>query len=296
MHAARSQSSEPVKVDPPGPTDARFPFADTAEAKALRERFASVRERIAAAARRAGREPDDVLVVAVSKHAHPEEIRELIRLGHVDFGENRVQQLIQRCAMVDEWLGRGRSMRQAGVTDGPAPPEGVRWHMIGRLQRNKVKKAVECARLIHSIDSMRVAEEVQNVALRREAPVEILLQVNCSGEQQKGGVSIAAAIHVATQIDTMLNVHLRGLMTMAAISDDPEDSRESFQRCRDLFEEIRREGVGEDHGRFNVLSMGMTGDFEVAIEEGANVVRIGSAIFGERSGPPDDEDDEGDDQ
>jgi pyridoxal phosphate enzyme (YggS family) len=155
----------------------------------------------------------------------------------------------------------------------------VRWHLIGHLQRNKAKKALEFCRLIHTVDSLRLAEEIQAAATKREEPAEVLVQVNCSLEEQKTGCPPSAALHLCEQIDTMIGVRVRGLMTMAAIGQKPEDSRQVFSRCYDLYDDIRKTGVGE--GKFNILSMGMSSDFEIAIEEGANVVRVGSAIFGE---------------
>jgi pyridoxal phosphate enzyme (YggS family) len=234
-----------------------------------------------------------VILVAVTKNAEPEQIRGLLELGHRDFGENRVQHLIQRAAMVEEFLERvrvhpkgqqDRTARDAaarGVLNGGGPslPDSIRWHMIGHLQRNKARKVVDLCRLVHSVDSLRLAEEIQQIALRSEKPVEVLVQVNCSLEPQKFGCPIAAARPLAEQIDTMINVRVRGLMTMAALSESPDEVRAAFGRCRELFEEIRGRGIGE--GRFNLLSMGMSGDFESGIEEGANIVRVGSAIFGE---------------
>ncbi len=266
----------------------------TLMADTLAERYHETCRRGADAATRSGRRPEDVILVAVTKHAEPEDIRSLLELGHRDFGENRVQQLIQRAAMVEEFLHRvrvhpkgseDRETREAAakvVLNGQTPgsvPDTVRWHMIGHLQRNKARKVAEYCRLIHSVDSLRLAEEVQQIALRTDRPVEVLVQVNCSLEGQKFGCPIAAARPLAEQIDTMINVRVRGLMTMAAAGDAPEQARPVFIRCRELFEEIRAKGVGE--GRFNVLSMGMSNDFEVAIEEGANIVRVGSAIFGD---------------
>src|SRR5205085_1888025 len=143
----------------------------------------------------------------------------------------------------------------------------------------KARKAVELCRLIHSIDSLRLAEEIQQVTLKREQPVEVLVQINCSGEKSKSGCPVPAAGHLAEQIDTMMSVRVRGLMTMAALDATPEETRATFRRCRELFDEIKKTGVGE--GKFNLLSMGMSGDFETAIEEGANIVRVGSAIFGD---------------
>lgn len=278
---------------------------------ALDERYAAVRERVARAAAKSGRRADDVILVAVTKFAEPEQIRRLIELGHRDFGENRVQQLVQRAAMVDEHLTRlrvlpqtlgrvgsshaGRSLleleKSAAATVGAGGREPVRWHMIGHLQRNKARKACDIARLIHSVDSLRLAEELQTIALRREKPIDILVEVNCSGEASKHGCPVPAAGPLAEQIDTMINVRVRGMMTMAAPDADPSEVRATFARCRELFDEIRRTGIGE--GSFNLLSMGMSGDFEAAIEEGANIVRIGTSIFG-NTGPGDEPEEVGD--
>lgn len=267
-------------------------------ASSLKDRYAQTMDRVRAAADRAGADPRHILTVAVSKFADPEQIRELIHLGHRDFGESRVQQLVPRAALMDEYLERERRLVDAGVTDAPAlpAPGALRWHMVGRIQRNKVKKAVEVCRLIHSVDSLRVAEEIQTFAVKRPEPVNILLQVNASDEPQKGGVALPAARHVADQITTMVNVHLRGVMTMAALTDDEKEVRRAFSRARECFEELRAHGVGRDDasqgGGFNILSMGMSNDFEIAIEEGSNLVRIGSAIFGESDDTHDDDSDD----
>jgi len=290
-----------VTPSPPPPTN---PTALT-----LKERYMDVRERIARAAARGGRRESDIILVAVTKYAEPDQIRELISLGHRDFGENKVQQLVQRAAVIDEWLGRQKSMPGAAralssqggavTASGVAGAGGgVRWHMIGHLQRNKVRKALECARLIHSVDSLRIAEEIQAVANKRDQTVDILLQVNVSGEPSKHGCALPAALPLAEQIETMVQVRLRGLMTMAPLSPNPEDARPHFARLRELFEEMRQAGIGSTGrgaGHFNILSMGMSHDFEVAIEEGANLVRVGTSIFGE---PPAGvaEQDDGDDE
>lgn len=256
-----------------------------ATAVSVRERFAEVAARVGAAARKTGRSASDVLVVAVTKYAENDQVRELVRMGHQDYAESRVQSLVQRAAMVDEYVARLRTAPGvAERNEGPVtPPAQVRWHMIGHLQRNKAKKAIEVARLIHSVDSLRLAEEVQAIALRKDVEVDVLLQVNCSGEKSKGGVAIPAALHVAAQIDTMVNVNLRGLMTMAPLIESPAkaliEARAAFERCREIFEEIKTEGLGGD--KFRILSMGMSGDYEAAIEEGSNLVRIGSALFGD---------------
>jgi len=269
--------------------------------ESVESRFAEVTGRIADAARRAGRKAQDVILVAVTKTADPEQIRTLLRLGHRDFGENRAQVLVQHAAIVEEYLSRqriapsARKVSEEGGSDSlfgsqavqlrasPALPggrDGVRWHMIGHLQRNKARKVAEFVRLVHSVDSLRLAEELQQIAVRRDQPIEVLLQVNCSGESQKFGCPLPAAVPLAEQIATMVNVRLRGLMTMAAESETGEEARPAFARCRELFEEMSLMGFGEQ-APFNILSMGMSGDFEVAISEGANIVRVGSAIFGE---------------
>lgn len=289
-----------------------------AEARAIGRRVS------AAASGRAG-SGSGVLVVAVTKYADLEQIRELVMLGHRDFGESQVLQLLQRAAFVDEVLARQRTMKGVvsarkagapaaaciGTSGGPASPsacgthapaaaappaadetsvEPVRWHMIGHLQRNKVKKCLEVARLIHSVDSLRLVEEIQSIAFKRDRVIDVLVQVNCAEEKGKFGCAVAAAPHLCEQIDTMVHLRVRGLMTMAPYSEDPEDSRPTFERCAELFHEIRSRGVGGAH--FNILSMGMSGDFEVAIECGANMVRIGSAIFGQRRDPESVETDE----
>lgn len=258
----------------------------------LDTRYARVMQRVAAAAKASGRSAREIVVVAVTKFAEVDQIRALIQLGHRDFGENKVQNLLHRAPMIEEFMARRRALPHAGH-HGAGPTEtGVRWHMIGHLQRNKAKKAVELCRLIHSVDSLRLAEEIQSVAAKREDPVDVLLQVNCSGEASKFGCPPPAALHLAEQIDTMISVRVRGLMTMAALEASPDETRDTFGRCRELFEEIKKTGVGD--GKFDILSMGMSGDFEAAIAEGANMVRIGSGIFGEPKVVEGAEEDEGD--
>ncbi len=279
--------------------------ADPAQSlpESLHERYALVKDRVAAAATRAGRKPDDIILVAVTKFADPEDIRELMQLGHRDFGENKVQQLIQRAAMAEEYLQRlrvlqnSRQARRADASDSLFPskslldaaePTPVRWHMIGHLQRNKAKKAAELVRLIHSVDSLRLAEELQAIGLKRDHVIEVLIEVNCSAEASKQGCPVPAAIPLAEQIETMAHVRVRGLMTMAPIHGQGPHPRIVFERCRELFEEMRKLRLSE--GKFNILSMGMSGDFEDAIAEGANIVRVGTSIFGPGREQPDTDD------
>jgi hypothetical protein len=250
----------------------------TTPAGTLNERYQAVKDRIAAAAARRGSSARDVILVLVTKFAAIDQIRELITLGHVDFGENRVPNLLQRSAQIDEFIARHRELNREGSA---RLPRKIRWHMIGHLQRNKVRKLAGVVRLIHSVDSLRLAEEIQQAAARVSEPIELLVQVNPSGEKAKYGIALAAARHLVDQIDTMMNVKPRGIMAMAPLSENPEDSRPHFERTRELFEEIRKSGAGGD--RFDILSMGMTNDYEVAIDCGANLVRIGRAVFGENA-------------
>jgi pyridoxal phosphate enzyme (YggS family) len=258
------------------------------ELKTLKERYANVRQRIATAAKKVGRAPDSVMLVAVTKYAAIDQVRELIEHGHVDLAESQVQNLVQRAAQIDEFLQRHR---QLGGPKAAHIPKQVRWHMIGHLQRNKVRKVLGLARLIHSVDSLRLAEEIQAMSAKLDEPVEVLIQVNISGEKSKYGIAPAAAKHLIDQMDTMINIRVRGLMCMAPLAEDPETVRPVFQRGRELFEDVRRSGAAGD--KFDILSMGMSSDFEVAIECGANLVRVGTAIFGEsksaETGPDDHE-------
>jgi len=244
----------------------------------LKDAYRRVKDRIAQAALRCGRNPQDVVMVAVTKYATVDQIQQIIELGQMDLGESRVQHLQQRVAQIDEFLARKRTLGGAAPKSKDLMPENVRWHMIGHLQRNKVKQVVPLVSLIHSVDSLRLAEELHNYAARHDLTIDILLQINIAGEGQKAGIAAPAAIHLAESIDTMMHLRLRGLMCMAQVSENPEDSRSCFARTREIFEDIRKAKVGGPD--CNVLSMGMSNDFEVAIEEGANVVRIGSALFG----------------
>lgn len=266
----------------------------------LEARYRGVLDRVAQAARRSGRRPEDIVTVAVTKHAEIDDVVELIRLGHEDFGENRVQHMLDRIDQVRDAMSNPSSrfaqpaMRPGTIgaitIDGPGldfSSSNIRWHMIGHLQRNKVKKVLPYVRLVHSVDSFRLVEEIHAWAYKKDQDVDILVQVNCSGEEQKFGCAPPAVTHLCEQIDSLVHLKLRGLMTIAAESEDPEPSRSAFQVCAELFDDVKKLGYGED--RFNILSMGMSNDFEVAIECGSNMVRVGSAIFGTR--PPSDDDD-----
>ena len=249
----------------------------------LKDAYRRVKDRIAEVAIASGRSAESVLMVAVTKTASPDQIRQLVENGHIDLGENRVQQLSQRVAALEEFLKRRRALGGTATRTGGAGseiPERVRWHMIGTLQRNKVKHVAPLVQLIHSVDSLRLAEELHTYAVRADMTIEILIQVNASGEASKHGVAAPAVVHLAEQIDSMVHLRLRGLMTMGPLSDKPEDSRPAFARTAELFHDIRDAGIAR--GDLTVLSMGMTNDYEVAIQEGGNLVRIGRALFGEK--------------
>lgn len=257
----------------------------------LETRYREVKDKVAQAAKRSGRRPGEVLIVAVSKYAEMDQIRELYRLGHRDFGESRVPQLVQRAAMLEEMqtredtlpnIGEEQEMELFTAASGPGHESKrprARWHMIGHLQRNKARKCVEVSRLIHSVDSLRLVDEIHSVAFKLDKEVELLVQVNCTGEKQKYGCAVAAAEHLAEQIDSLIHLKVRGLMAMGPTSMDPGETRATFERTKELFDEMVKLELCD--GRFNILSMGMSNDYETAIECGANMVRIGSGIFGE---------------
>ena len=239
----------------------------------IQERYEQISARIADAAVRSGRTASDIHLVAVTKKASVEDVRQLIDLGLADFGESRVQHFTQIEAQISEYIGRRKEL---GKPDVDTP---IRWHFIGHLQRNKCRRVVQLTRLVHSVDSLRLAEELQEIAEKKKVVVEVLLQANISRERQKTGIAPAAVGYLLEQVSTMPNVTPRGMMCMAPASADPEDSRPVFERCNELFVEMQTNPhCGE---AFNILSMGMSNDFEVAIECGANVVRVGSALFGE---------------
>ena len=235
----------------------------------ISEKLSQVKANIAEACSRSGRGVDDVKLIVVTKTADVEAIKEVIRLGCCDFGENRVQHLKQVATEIAEYLEKNK--------EDDSLPGRVNWHMIGHLQRNKVRQVLKMSSLIHSVDTLRLAEEVSTNACKLGAVSKVLLQVNCSGEPQKYGVPVGAAIHLAEQITTMPNIQLMGLMTMAPLTLDKDVVRASFVRARELFDEIQGEGIAKGH--FNELSMGMSQDYEIAVEEGATILRIGSAIF-----------------
>jgi len=216
------------------------------------QRVEAVRERIRRAAARAGRSPDEVTIVAVSKGFPPEAVRQAVAAGLRDIGENRVQEAAAKIPL---------------LADLP-----ITWHMVGHLQTNKVKTALKLFAIIHSVDSLRLAEFLSRHA---QGPIPILLEVNVAGEASKFGFAPEEVPRAAAAIARLPNLDVRGLMTVAPLTANPEEVRPFFRRLREL-----RDALG-----LRELSMGMTDDFEVAIEEGATIVRLGRAIFGDRPYP-----------
>jgi pyridoxal phosphate enzyme (YggS family) len=232
-------------------------------------RIKHIKETINSACNRSDRSPDEIKLVVVTKSATIEAVKEVINLGITDLGENRVQQLKKISSDVDEYL--------QSSSGSPAAPKTINWHMIGHLQRNKVRQVLPIAVLIHSVDTLRLAEEINTAAAKLNSSPKVLLQVNCSNEPQKYGVPVGAATHLAEQIETLPNLQLVGLMTMAPLTHNKDVVRACFIRARELFVEMRGEKIVGLH--FTELSMGMSSDYEVAVEEGATILRIGSAIF-----------------
>jgi hypothetical protein len=239
----------------------------------LAERLAEVKDRIAVAAAKAGRDARDVTLIAVTKTAAPEQMREIVQLGVSDLGESRVQVIQQRIPQLNEFFARQRTHGEPG-----AVPAKLRWHMIGHLQRNKVKPLLPMVDYIHSVDSLRLAEEIEAAGGKLGKTVPVLLEVNASEESQKFGVAVGAAVHLAEQIASMDNIALVGLMTMAPLTEDVEKARFVFARTREIFDEMKWHKIGG--AGFRHLSMGMSNDYEVAIAEGATMVRIGTSLFG----------------
>ena len=235
----------------------------------ISERIEHIKDAINSTCAHAGRDPGEVKLVVVTKSANIDAIKEVIRLGFTDLGENRVQQLKKVSTEIAQFL-----QEQNGNT---ALPKKINWHMIGHLQRNKVRQVLPIAHLIHSVDTLRLAEEISASAAKLHLCPKILLQVNTSNEPQKYGVPIAAATHLAEQIETLPNLNLIGLMTMAPLTHNKDTVRACFVRAKELFIEMRGEKIVGPN--FTELSMGMSSDYQFAIEEGATILRIGSAIF-----------------
>ena len=227
--------------------------------------LASVHQRIEAAARRANRQPSEVTLVAVSKTKPFAVIEAALTTGQVDFGENRLEELWQKVEMAQE----------KGL-------DAIRWHMIGSIQSRKTAQVVGPFALVHSVDRLKIAERLDRDSAAANCVMSILLQVNVSGEESKHGFSAAELKAALPALKQLTNVRIEGLMTMAPFVDNPEETRPVFRAMHQLRAELQELAAQHDFVIGSHLSMGMTNDFEVAIEEGATIVRIGSAIFGER--------------
>ncbi|NLC67273.1 MAG: YggS family pyridoxal phosphate-dependent enzyme [Clostridiaceae bacterium] len=230
---------------------------------AIRQNIERVRERIERAARRAGRNPDEVKIIAVTKGVEPAGIIEAIDAGIFDLGENRVQEMLGKQAALKDMVNRP-----------------VNWHMIGHLQNNKVKYLAGSVSMIHSLDSMKLAREIDKKAEMAGKVMDVLVQVNVAEEETKFGLKKHEVLDFIKEISTCRNMKVRGLMAIAPYVENPEDARLVFRELRKLFIDIGRKNI--DNIDMDYLSMGMSKDFEVAVEEGANIVRIGTAIFGKR--------------
>jgi PLP dependent protein len=224
----------------------------------LADRLAAVEGRLRAACRRAGRDRGEVTLVAVTKTVSAEVAALLPGLGVADLGESRPQGLWRKAA---------------------ALPASVRWHLIGHLQRNKVERTLPLTHLIHSVDSLRLLSAIEDEAIRQGRTVDVLLQVNASREASKHGFAPEEVPALAPRIAALRQIRVQGLMTMAAFEDEPERCRPTFAALRELRDRLRGE-LGASHPLPH-LSMGMSNDFEVAVEEGATLVRLGSVLFGE---------------
>ena len=235
-----------------------------------------IRDNVAEACLRKGREPREVKIVVVTKSVDVDTILNLLELGQLDLGESQAQQLTQRDARIRETLSRQRELHSKPEGQGISAPH---WHMIGHLQRNKVKQVLPLVNLIHSVDSLRLAEEI-NTGVAKSGlahKARILLQVNTSQEKQKTGLAVGAVSALAEQIKTLPNLEIAGLMTMAPLTEDMEITRFCFGRLREIFEEMRGERIVGPECKH--LSMGMSQDYVMAVEEGATILRIGTAIF-----------------
>lgn len=218
-----------------------------------------VEENICRACKRAGRDRSEVTLIAVSKTKPVEMLETCIAQGITVFGENKVQELCEKYE---------------------ALPKGLHWHLIGHLQRNKVKYITDKAELIHSVDSLRLARSISEDAVKKGIAVNVLIEVNVAGEASKFGVRTEETENLIRQISILPNIFVKGLMTIAPYTEVPEKNRPIFRTLKQLSVDIGSKNI--DNVSMSVLSMGMTGDYEVAIEEGATMIRVGTGIFGER--------------
>lgn len=225
----------------------------------IRENIELVEKKIEEACKRAGRDCSQVHLIAVSKTKPVEMLEEAYNAGIRDFGENRVQELMEKM---------------------PVLPEDIRWHMIGHLQRNKVKYIVDKVFLIHSVDSLRLAQEIEKEAAKKGVSVNILVEVNVAEEESKFGMTASETVSLVEEIAKLPHIRIKGLMTIAPYVEDSEENRRYFAKLKQIYVDIIHKNI--DNVFMEELSMGMTGDYEVAITEGATYIRVGTGIFGER--------------
>lgn len=225
----------------------------------LKDNYDKVAEKISHACAEAGRDINDVTLIAVSKTKPVSMLQEIYDHGCRNFGENKVQELVDKYEVM---------------------PKDIQWHMIGHLQRNKVKYIVDKVALIHSVDSLRLAEEISKEAVKKNVEVNILIEVNVAMEESKFGTTASDTVGLVEAISKLPGIHIHGLMTIAPYVENPEENRQYFAQLKQLSVDISAKNI--DNVTMDVLSMGMTGDYEVAVSEGATLVRVGTGIFGER--------------
>ncbi len=235
------------------------PMEEMKQSERLGENYRRVKENIRKACETAGRNEQDVTLLAVSKTKPVDMLLDVYQAGARDFGENKVQELVDKI---------------------PQLPSDIRWHMIGHLQRNKVKYIVDKVYLIHSVDSLRLAEEISREAVKKQTEVNILIEVNVAQEESKFGTTVEETTELVRSIALLPAIHIKGLMTIAPFVENAEENRTYFQKLRQLAVDIGNKNI--DNVSMSILSMGMTGDYTVATEEGSTIVRVGTGIFGER--------------
>lgn len=226
----------------------------------ISENLNDVRARIREACAASGRKETDVTLIAVSKTKPVEMLKEAYDAGVRDFGENKVQEILEKY---------------------PELPSDIRWHMIGHLQKNKVRQVIDKVVMIHSVDSVSLAEQIEKEAAKRNLEIDILLEVNVAGEETKFGFSPEKVEEAIRSIAKLPHVHIKGLMTIAPFVENSEENRDVFKKLYQLNVDMQRKNI--DNVNMTVLSMGMTGDYEVAVEEGAGMIRVGTGIFGVRT-------------
>lgn len=226
----------------------------------LENNFKIVNEKIAAAAKKSGRSKDDILLLAVSKTVDIDTVEQAIALGQTSFGENRVQEFNRKYEVIGDKAD---------------------WHIIGRLQSNKVKYIIGKVKLIHSLDSLKLAQEINERSMKMDVVTDALVEINAAKELSKGGIYIENAADFIQKLSVFDNIRIKGLMTVAPFDENPQNNRKYFAQMKNLFVDIKDKNI--DNINMSFLSMGMTNDYEVAIEEGSNIVRIGTGLFGERN-------------